>query len=119
MNPASERVIHAAIIDWLRAVLPENHIAWHPMNNPRSKASGSISKRLGMMKGMPDIQVIRPLGRIAFIEVKAEKGRLTPEQRNFRLYCVKWGIPHAVCRSIDEVRLFVESIGIETREAGR
>ena len=116
---AAERGIHQSIIDYLRLILPESHKAVHLRNNPRSRVMGGSEKRLGALKGIPDIAVIRPLGRIAFIEVKAEKGRLSPEQADFRLWCVRWGVPHCVARSIEDVRGFLDAIGIETKKEGR
>jgi hypothetical protein len=68
------------------------------------------------MAGIPDLVIIRPLGRLAFIEVKKEGGTLSTEQRSFRLHCKQWGVPHAVCRSVDDARNFIAEIGIETRE---
>lgn len=114
---ASERIIHTAIVDYLNAVLPDSHLTVHLYNNPRSAAAGAAAKRMGMLAGVPDLMIIRPLGRIVFIEVKKEGGRLNPAQIAFRLYCRQWGVPHAVCRSIDDVREFLAEIGIETKEA--
>lgn len=113
----TERTVHTAILDYLNAVLPDSHLTVHLYNNPRSAAAGAVAKRMGMLAGIPDLMVIRPLGRIAFIEVKKEGGRLSAAQMAFRLYCKQWGAPHAVCRSIDDARDFLAEIGIETREA--
>lgn len=113
----SERKIHTAIVDYLNSVLPDSHLTVHLYNNPRSATAGAIAKRMGMLAGIPDLMIIRPLGRIVFIEVKKEGGRLNPAQIAFRLYCRQWGVYHAVCRSIDDVRDFLAEIGIETKEA--
>lgn len=114
---ASERLIHTAIFDYLNSTLPDSHLTVHLYNNPRSAAAGAIAKRMGMLAGVPDLMIIRPLGRIAFIEVKKEGGRLQPPQIAFRMFCKQWGVPHAVCRSIADARDFVAEIGIETRES--
>lgn len=115
--PASERIIHTAIVDYLNAVLPESHLVAHLYNNPRSAAAGAMAKRMGMLAGIPDLMIIRPLGRVMFIEIKSHKGRLSPAQIAFRLFCKQWGIPHKVCRCIGDARDFLEEWGIETREA--
>lgn len=114
---ASEKAVHTAILDYLNAILPESHLTVHLYNNPRSAAAGALAKRMGMMAGIPDLMIIRPLGRLAFIEVKREGGRLSAPQIAFRLFCRQWGVPHAVCRSVDDARDFITEIGIETREA--
>ena len=112
----SERLIHIAIVDYLNAVLPESHLVVHLYNNPRSAAAGAAAKRMGMLAGIPDLMIIRPLGRMMFIEVKKEGGRLSPEQTAFRLFCKQWGVPHAVCRSIEDVREYLDEWGVETKE---
>jgi len=117
MARSSERKIHIAIVDYLNAVLPDSHLVVHLYNNPRSAASGALAKRMGMLAGVPDLMIVRPLGRVAFIEVKAEGGRLSPMQIAFKLHCKTWGIDHAVCRSIEDVRDFLAELRIETREA--
>jgi hypothetical protein len=114
---SSERKIHTAIVDYLNAVLPDSHMTVHLYNNPRSAAAGAAAKRMGMLAGIPDLMIIRPLGRIVFIEVKKEGGRLNPAQIAFRLFCRQWGVHHAVCRSIADVRDFLAEIGIETKGA--
>ena len=116
-NAAPEKHVHTAILDYLQTVLPESHLTVHLYNNPRSAAAGAAAKRMGMLAGVPDLMIIRPLGRIAFIEVKREGGRLSVPQIAFRLFCRNWGVPHAVCRSIEDARDFIEEIGIETKEA--
>jgi hypothetical protein len=112
-----EKVVHSAIFTYLCLVLPDSHLTVHLYQNPRSAIAGAIAKRLGMLSGLPDLMIIRPLGRVAFIEVKTTVGRLSPAQRAFRLFCLQWGVPHAVCRSIDDARDFIAELGIETREA--
>lgn len=115
---ASEKDVHTSILDYLNSVLPESHLTVHLYNNPRSAAAGALAKRMGMLAGIPDLMIIRPLGRVVFIEVKREKGgRMQPAQLAFRMFCKQWGTPHAVCRSIDDARDFLAEIGIETREA--
>lgn len=116
LSPA-ERLIHIAIVDYLNAVLPDSHLVAHLYNNPRSASAGAAAKRMGMLAGIPDLLILRPLGRVMFIEVKKVGGRLSPEQTAFRLFCKQWGVPHAVCRSIEDARGFLTEHGVETREA--
>jgi hypothetical protein len=44
----------------------------------------------------------------AWIEFKAGKGKLTPEQEQFRDHLLHQGYEFAVCRSVDEALDFVE-----------
>lgn len=111
----TEQSLHTSIMDYLKRVLPPSVMPVTLNNNPRSKMAGAIGKRMGMVKGLPDIGLFRSIGRVAFIEVKTKKGRLSPEQRAFQSWCREWGVPHCVARSVEDARDFIEDLGIETR----
>lgn len=55
------------------------------------------------MKGIPDIIAIRD-GRFIGIEVKAEKGRLSPHQVEFARQCLEAGGEYVVAKSIEDVQ---------------
>lgn len=112
-----EDAIHRSIMSYLEAVLPESAMAFHPMQNPRSAKAGANFKRMGMKAGIPDIGIIRATGRIYWIEVKARKGRLSLSQKAFQMWCVQWGVPWCLARSIDDVRDFLQQHDFEIREA--
>jgi hypothetical protein len=54
-------------------------------------------------KGVPDIIAIKS-GRFIGIEVKAPKGKLSPEQADFGRECVRNGGEYVVARSIEDVQ---------------
>jgi hypothetical protein len=112
----AEDQIQAAIVNWLRTVLP-GAIVLHLHNNPRSKVDGARLKAMGLVKGAPDLLVCLPGGRGVFIEVKAPKGRVSPEQHGFSFACQGIGWTWFVARSIDDVSLAFKALGITTREA--
>lgn len=56
----------------------------------------------GMPKGFPDLFGFRPDGRIFFIEVKNEVGRLRPEQKIFIEQMKKRGALAGVARSVED-----------------
>lgn len=74
-----------------------------PNGGNRSAITGAIMKREGVARGIPDLLLLVPKNGYGamWIEMKAEKGKLTPEQKAFfernsyRYRCV-------VCRSVDE-----------------
>lgn len=111
-----EDPIHIAILGYLRAVLPPSHKVVHVPNNPRSKIAGARLKRLGMLAGAPDLMILRPAARCAWIEVKPEGEYLSQGQKDFRDWCKAQGHPWAVCRSIDDARDFLEAEQFPTME---
>lgn len=114
-----EAPLHIAILEYLRDVLSDSHIVFHPANGGhRSKAVAAEMKRMGVMAGIPDLAILRPAGRIAWIEVKPEGEYLSLSQKAFKAWCEKHGVPFAVCRSIDDARDFIEDEGMRKRENG-
>ena len=73
----------------------------------------------GVLAGVPDLVIVTSGGRVHFLEVKTEAGRLSADQRAVHERLVALGTPAAIVRSIDDARLAFAAWGIGTREAGR
>jgi hypothetical protein len=113
----AEARIQAAIVEWIRLVAPDL-IAFHvPNGGYRTKAEAARMKWIGVLAGVPDLVLLGRDGKIWLIEVKAEGGALSADQRAIRDRCVALRIPYVVAKSIDDVRQAFEIWGIETREA--
>ena len=71
----------------------------------------------GLLVGAPDLFVIRPLGRMGWIEVKAEKGILSNEQR--LLHSVMLDNSHVVhiVRSLEQLLPIIEGWKLEDEDA--
>lgn len=65
---------------------------------------------MGMYPGTADLVVWLGYGRIAYLEVKNEKGRQSERQVMFELRCKDTGYPYKVVRSADEALAFVRSL---------
>ena len=88
----------------LRLLGRDDCMAFHPPNEgARSKATGAALLRQGMLPGIPDIVVLRRGGRVALMELKVGKRRLTEEQRKIKMWCIANGVPHAVCRTPEQI----------------
>lgn len=102
----SEDQIQASIVDWLRRCI--DCVVFHiPNGGARSKATGAMLKRQGVLAGAPDLCVITAdeTGPITlFIEVKTKTGHLSESQREFRDRCLGYGIHYLVARDLDDVR---------------
>lgn len=62
----------------------------------------ALAKAMGLIKGSADYVFVWPQGG-AWIELKAKSGSLSPEQRDFQLWCETTGVRHAVCKSLEQV----------------
>ena len=62
-------------------------------------------KREGVKRGVPDCQIpiaVKPFHG-CFLETKTEKGTMSKEQKEYRLFLVNQGYEHIICRSCDEL----------------
>jgi hypothetical protein len=58
--------------------------------------------RMGLYPGMSDLCLVSHSGVVHFLEVKAEGGRLSPDQKKFRAFCALKGWPYGVAHDVDE-----------------
>jgi len=109
-----EEQLQAAMNEWLgwnrnriRAIV------WHTPNQRSSRVQRLVLSLMGVKAGIsdfvvvPDRDVTDPRTRhppTVFIEVKCRetKGRLSPEQQNFRGEALKHGHAYEVARSLEE-----------------
>ena len=113
----AEYVIQASIVAFIRAVLPSVIVFHVPNGGLRAKREAALLKWIGTVAGIPDLGLILPDGRSAWIEVKAPGGSLSPEQKAVHKALTDLGHPYAVCRSVDDVKAFFDHIDVRTREA--
>src|SRR5450432_1524802 len=93
-----EAQVQAAIVAWIRTVAPEL-IVFHPPNGGlRGKAEGARLKWIGTLAGIPDLVILGRDGQAWLIEVKAEHGSLSAEQRGIRDRCAAMRVPFVVAR---------------------
>lgn len=62
-------------------------------------------------RGVPDRIVILPGGRVIFVELKTEKGRLSEIQKHVIGEMTKLGAEGCVLRGLDGVETFLREIG--------
>ena len=93
------------VLQWLHAI---------PNGGQRHIAVAMKLKAEGVKKGVFDLFLPYPVGRYhgLYIEVKSEKGTLTDEQKEFKLFAEGWGYAVAVIRSPQEfVDVMVKYLG--------
>jgi hypothetical protein len=87
-------------------------VYWRVNNSPSlfNNKNGQVCFRKSPVKGFPDIAGMLKNGRLFAMEIKTEKGRLSPEQ-------IEWitKINHSngmavVLRNKEEIKTFIESL---------
>lgn len=113
----SEDHVQASIVEWLRLVLPRALVSSVPLGGLRTKREAAKLKWTGALAGIPDLFVALPGGRVLWIECKAAKGALGPEQRGVHGALADLGHNVIVARGVPDVRAALKSMAIRTREA--
>jgi hypothetical protein len=102
--------LQRAVVQLLRfAAIPGAYWFAVPNGGMRSHIEAAIMVGLGVRKGAPDVVVVGSGGRAHFLELKAARGRLSPEQRDVQAWCEAHQVPHAVVRTLDEAEAFLRS----------
>ena len=106
------------IVNYLNVALTPSHfVAAIPNASRRTFFGHAANAVAGLYPGMPDLMIVGPLGRCAFIEVKADRGRLSDVQQAVHARLATMGVPHCIARSLDDVRAALVAWGIPTRES--
>ena len=106
-KPLSEKQIHQAVMaHWKARGKPNTLVA----TIPNARAFGQP----GLTQGLPDLIVIggSAINRVAFLELKTERGKLSPAQEAFRDLCIAVGVDYAVPRGLDQALHTLELWGI-------
>lgn len=117
MRQQPEAAIQKQIVDFIRVVAPELLVFAIPNGSQRTASGRPANAVYGMVSGAPDLAVVCPTGKMLWLEVKSEKGRVSDAQLKFHWELEKRGHVCAVVRSIDEVKLAFKAMGITTRES--
>ena len=118
VRTVSEDSIQNGIVDFLRIVLPPDHIVYANANAARRTAGGRAGNGVpGLMPGIPDLSVVCPGSRILYFEVKTAQGRLSEAQSHVLQRLRAADCLVAVVTSIDDVERALTTWNIPTRIA--
>ena len=107
----SEHALQVAVVEYMAlAVKPELYWSAIPNGGKRNLSVAVKLKREGVRRGTPDIVILLPEGRVAWLELKVKGGSLSLEQRLFRDVCQRLGHHWAVAKSLDDVIAFLNKI---------
>lgn len=112
----TELQIQASLRQWLYYAAPTVHLVAVPNAAKRSPWAARQVKQEGLAKGFCDLIAFAPGGKIAFLEMKSAKGRVSPDQSEWLLRLNQMGFHAAVCRSAEEAVAFLARLGFPIRE---
>lgn len=111
----NERELHKQVASYLERVLSDDVVFFAvPNGELRTAKTGALLKAMGVKAGVPDLAFVLPDGIAAFIELKAEGGRLSDSQKAFRDR-LPGGACHVVCRSLEDVEQTLIEWGLPLR----
>lgn len=109
-----EEAIQKQVAEYLDWALPAGYRWLHIPNQrgTRSRWENQLLKAMGVKAGAADVLIFTPHGRFVWIELKAPKGILSEEQKDWRDWCRSIGAPWFLCRSLDDMIEALESLQI-------
>lgn len=109
----SEHKLQVALMDYL-AIAGRRDLHWFaiPNGEKRHIAVASRLKAEGVRSGSPDICFMLENGKVAWLEMKAHKGQLSPNQKAFRDMAGRLGHQWGMARNIDEAIVLLSDWGV-------
>ena len=107
-----ERDIQIKVASFLALMEMRGHLTYfHPPNGgSRGAREGAQFKRMGVRAGVPDLCIMW-VGGYGFIELKAPKGKLSKNQREYHGTLEKHGVQVRTASSLSEVKESLEIWG--------
>lgn len=103
-----EEYIQKNCIIWFDIQFPQYRLLLHhsPNGGYRSKVEGGIFKAMGVRAGFPDLIFLLPNPGYHYlaIEMKDDKGHMSPSQVEYKKIIEENGGKHELIRSFDEFR---------------
>lgn len=110
-----EATLHCTVAKLLHDHARPEWLWFHvPNGERRDVQTGARLKRMGVKPGVPDFLLISPYGSVRFLELKRTGETLSDSQEEFRVQCIRQGIPHVIAHTLDEALIAFEVWGCLT-----
>lgn len=111
-----EENLQIRCVEWFGLAYPAIRDLLHhsPNGGRRNAREGARFKAMGTRRGFPDLLLLYPSKGYhgLFIEMKSEKGRQQPSQKEWQTLAERVGYKYVICRSLggfmDEVNGYLE-----------
>lgn len=120
--PRPEQDIQKAVVQHLR-IRSAPGVVWFAVPNEgtvggeHARRIGGIMKAMGKRPGVPDLMfVLPPAGRVHGLELKAPRGRLSPDQKKTQAALTDAGATIATAYGLDDALAVLTDWGVLRRE---
>ena len=93
-----ESDIQIEVVEWLKSKQSDYRMRFFSIPNEGQRKVWFLNKlvRMGLKSGVPDLVIEFPEGRMVYLEIKAEKGKLSETQQNWLKVSKVFHTPHYV-----------------------
>jgi len=99
----SEHSLQVTVLAYLTyRAKPDVNVIAIPNAARRSLRMGARMKAEGLQSGVADLCIMLPGGRVAWLELKTDRGRQSLAQKGFEAKCKRLDHPYALARNLDE-----------------
>ena len=104
-----ESDLQIEVVDWFKSKQSEYRFRIFSVPNEGQRKVWFLNKlvRMGLKSGVPDLILEFPKGRMVYLEIKAEKGKLSETQQNWLKVSNVFKIPHYVIKGSVEANMDV------------
>ena len=108
-----ESDIQIDVVNWLKSKQSDYRMRFFSIPNEGQRKVWFLNKlvRMGLKSGVPDLVIEFPQGRMVYLEIKAEKGKLSETQQNWLKVSNLFHTPHYVLYgSVESNKSLLEGI---------
>ena len=102
-----ESDIQIEVVDWFKSKQSEYRFRIFSVPNEGQRKVWFLNKlvRMGLKSGVPDLILEFPEGRMVYLEIKTEKGKLSETQQNWLKVSNVFKTPHYIIKGSVEANL--------------
>ena len=104
-----ESDIQIDVVNWLKSKQSDYRMRFFSIPNEGQRKVWFLNKlvKMGLKSGVPDLVIEFPQGRMVYLEIKAEKGKLSETQQNWLKVSNVFKTPHYIIKGSLDANLSV------------
>ena len=104
-----ESDIQIEVVEWLKSKQSDYRMRFFSIPNEGQRKVWFLNKlvRMGLKSGVPDLVIEFPQGRMVYLEIKTQKGKLSETQQNWLKVSNVFKTPHYIIKGSLDANLSV------------